>query len=213
MKQSSDLKRVLETGDRSKNKVRMKGPIMGQRNFLRNICFASWVVAGIVLFTGCDNVGNIDIVKRSILSDIDHSLSIGDALDKYKYFTRTEWTEFETDNGRKVVEFKGYYNMWDGVLRVQFILNKDLMEDEDGLSFRVGYMEVGLTHYNGSRKTKKCDYYVLGEIYKNEKLHMEDVESWRGKSERGGSVDVKLRNIGGVNAIWRHYGDGTDEFE
>jgi hypothetical protein len=161
----------METVDHSKNEARLKSRIRGKRNFYWNLYFSVLIVSDIQLLTSCNHFGNINTVKRSILSDIDHSISIGDALDKYKYFTKTTWEEFETDQGRRVVEFKGYYNMWEGVLRMQFILNKDLVKDEDGLSFRVGYMEASCKHYNGSVINARVDYRQLETVYRNAALH------------------------------------------
>jgi hypothetical protein len=176
MKQSSDLNRVKETGEFPKNEASLKRPIMGKKNFLRNICFASWVVASIVLFTGCNS--NTSIVKKSILIDIDHSLSIGDALDKYKYFTRTEWREFKTEQGRNVVEFKGHCHKWNGIVMIQFILNTDLIEDSDGLNFRVGYKEVSIDGFSGKRCVAQASDNLIYKIYRNKVMGYGDDDTW-----------------------------------
>jgi len=51
----------------------------------------------------------IDFVKTGTL-DLDDSVTVGDALDGYQYFGRTEWSYFETSQKRRIVEFKGYYD-------------------------------------------------------------------------------------------------------
>jgi hypothetical protein len=77
-------------------------------------------------------------VKQSVFKD-EASMKIGEALDNYKYFKKTEWTEFTTKQGKEVVEFNGYYNQNDIVVRIQFIINKDRQEDADGVNFRIGF--------------------------------------------------------------------------
>jgi hypothetical protein len=167
MKQSSDLNSVKETGDHSKNEANQKSTIMDKRNFLRNICYASWVVIGIILFTGCNYLGDIGMVKRSILSDLDHSITIGDALENYKYFKKTEWTNFTTEQGRKIVEFRGYYTKWDAVVTIQFVLNVDLHPDREGLSFKVGHVGMTGTNRHGKEDTVTGRYITLRYIYNN----------------------------------------------
>jgi len=75
------------------------------------------------------SVGNTAVIKKSIL-DTDYSISIGDALDNYKYFTKTEWKEFKTSQGKEIVEFEGNYSKNDVIVIIQFILNKNMKENE-----------------------------------------------------------------------------------
>lgn len=58
----------------------------------------------IVGFVGCGD--NISLVKNGTL-ELDKSITIGQAFDKYKYFKNTEWKELVTDNGKKIVQVDG----------------------------------------------------------------------------------------------------------
>jgi hypothetical protein len=167
MKEGSNLNSVMVAGDHSNNKTRLKSPLMGKRNFLLNICSASWVAAALILLTGCDGFGNIGTVKSSILRDLDHSITIGDALDKYKYFTKTEWKEFKTDQGRKIVEFNGFYNKWDAVVTIQFLLNVDLDKDEEGVNFRLSYVGMHGINSDGIINESGGNMETLKWIWKN----------------------------------------------
>ena len=50
-------------------------------------------------------------VKSCVFETIDDSITLGDAFDKYKFFKSTKWESFEDDQGRKVVEFVGEFEM------------------------------------------------------------------------------------------------------
>jgi hypothetical protein len=137
MKKSRHLNSVMDAGNHTKNEASVKSPVMGKQNFFQKICFALWIMAGIVFVTGCKStgnkaIGNIETVKRSILNDIDDSKTIGDALDKYKYFTKTDWSEFESEDGRKGVEFTGKYYKCSGIVTMIFVLDDKNGENEDG---------------------------------------------------------------------------------
>jgi hypothetical protein len=54
--------------------------------------------------------GSIDSVKNGTLA-IDPSITVGDALDGYKYFDDIEWEEFTDSQGREIVEFKGIFDL------------------------------------------------------------------------------------------------------
>jgi len=122
----------------------------------------------LVLFSACSE-SNTELVQNSILQDVDYSISIGDALDNYKYFTNTEWREFTTSQGREIVEFKGHYFKNDVIVRIQFRLNKDLMEDDEGVSFRVGYQCYSYVTFDGEKREYK-DSYLIEQIYKNKEI-------------------------------------------
>lgn len=49
----------------------------------------------------------IDLVKTGYL-DQDKSAPVGKILEGYSFFARTEWEVFETKQGKKIVEFRGY---------------------------------------------------------------------------------------------------------
>jgi len=122
----------------------------------------------IVIFSSCSS-SNTDFVKDSVLADFDRSISIGDALDNYKYFTSSEWDEFTTSQGREIVEFKGYYFKNNVVVKIQFRMNKDLQEDADGASFIINYQGYIYTTENGEQREKK-DNSLIREIYNNREI-------------------------------------------
>lgn len=49
----------------------------------------------------------IDLVKTGYLSQ-DQSAPVGKILEGYRFFTSTQWEVFETKQGKRVVEFRGY---------------------------------------------------------------------------------------------------------
>ena len=96
-----------------------------------------WIMTTILMLvlSGC---GNTNIVKDGIL-DLDKSISVGEAFDRYKYFKNVTWDDFKADNGRDIVEVQGtlsqsYINeknqiiqnkLKNVILTVQFQINKD----------------------------------------------------------------------------------------
>ncbi len=108
------------------------------------------------MITGCSD---IDTVKDGTLN-FDNSITVGEAFDKYSYFTSTNWKNFETSNGRKIVEVTGDFNNeyiklmgWtkqfaQASLTVQFKINKDDTFEVSAIGFNV----VGM---NG--ETKEID--------------------------------------------------------
>jgi len=109
-----------------------------------------------LMITGCSDV---DTVKDGTLN-FDNSITVGEAFDKYSYFTSTSWKNFETSNGRKIVEVTGDFNNeyiklmgWtkqfaQASLTVQFKINKDDTFEVSAIGFNV----VGM---NG--ETKEID--------------------------------------------------------
>ncbi len=59
------------------------------------------VLLAIIILNGCGS--NIDTVKKSTLK-IDETITVGDTIDNYKMCSAVSWREFETDNGRQIVE-------------------------------------------------------------------------------------------------------------
>ena len=157
---------TMETDTTSKNRCDSKSQ-MSKKNFLRKACVAL-LVANIVFLSGCNYFSNTERIKRGIYG-IDYSISIGDALDNYKYFTKTEWKEFTTSQGREVVEFKGYYFKNDVVVKIQFRLNKDLKEDKDGSNFDVGYQSYSYLSKSGEKREIE-DKKLIDKIYKNKEI-------------------------------------------
>ena len=55
------------------------------------------IFVAILFFSGCSD--NISIVKNSVLLTND-SITIGDAIEKWKVCNSVKWSEFTSDNGR-----------------------------------------------------------------------------------------------------------------
>ena len=140
----------------------------------KSICFLLCIV---LLYSCTSFLSNTELVKDAIYEE-DYSISIGDALDNYKYFTRTEWKEFTTEQGRDIVEFRGFYFKNDVMVRIQFILNKDLQEDTEGANFRIGYQCYSYVTYDGEKKEVK-NSYLIEKIYKNKEIQQLSYENLR----------------------------------
>ena len=118
--------------------------------------------------TGCSDVGT---VKNGTLN-FDNSITVGEAFDKYNYFSDTDWEDFETSNGRKIVQVTGEFNEnyikkmgWTkqfekASLIVQFKINKDD-------TFEISAIGLEATDLKG--KTKKVD---LGKGMSTRQLNM-----------------------------------------
>jgi hypothetical protein len=133
-----------------------------------------------VIFIGCSR--DESVVKNGTL-DFDKSITVGQAFDKYKYFSSTKWKSFSTDNGKKIVEVEGVFKneylqhmAWEDQfasvsLIVQFTINKDDTFEISALAFDV------LTR-NGDKKrqdigeslTTKQFNTFLKELYNNKPL-------------------------------------------
>ncbi len=59
-----------------------------------------------LILTGCGS--DISTVKDGAMH-FDNSITVGDAFDKYGYFKSTDWSSFETANGRSIVEVTGVF--------------------------------------------------------------------------------------------------------
>lgn len=64
----------------------------------------SIVLLLVSIVSGCQ--GKVDQVKNMVW-DADKSLTLGKALDNYKYFEKREWSAKKTDNGKEYIEFIG----------------------------------------------------------------------------------------------------------
>lgn len=64
----------------------------------------SIVLLLVSIVSGCQ--GKVDQVKNMVW-DADKSLTLGKALDNYKYFEKREWSAKKTDNGKEFIEFIG----------------------------------------------------------------------------------------------------------
>lgn len=109
-------------------------------------------ITGLLVYVGIFSImdsGDVGIVKNGTLA-IDKNITIGQAFDNYSHFKNSEWQSFETENGRRIVQFDGEFKLPESdnleftrmVLIVQFTINKDD-------TFKVQAVEVRLTLKNG----------------------------------------------------------------
>lgn len=76
-----------------------------------------FAVAALLLLSACfksEAEQAIDRVKTGYL-DQDKSAPVGKILEGYSFFARTEWEMFETKQGKKIVEFRGYSPLADNL--------------------------------------------------------------------------------------------------
>ena len=64
----------------------------------------SCIIIALFLFTGC-NTSPVEQVKNGTLND-NKSTTIGKSFDNYQYFISPEWKYFETEQGKKIVQFE-----------------------------------------------------------------------------------------------------------
>lgn len=60
-----------------------------------------------MLISGCDKIksftsSDVSLVKDGVL-EMDKSLTVGKAIDNYKYFKKTQWKALKTENGKRMV--------------------------------------------------------------------------------------------------------------
>ena len=129
-----------------------KQPFIWQNAFITVGIF----VVSFYAFSTFGGNSTIESVKSGTL-DLDESLTVGEAFESYDYFTDVEWTTFETDRNRILVEVTGTYvddflartskedkdKPKKALLVVQFAVNRD------GESFNVKYLGIeGITEDN-----------------------------------------------------------------
>jgi len=133
----------------------------------------------VIFIIGC---GKVSTVKNGVLN-FDKSITVGEAFDKYSYFSDTDWTDFETSNGREIVQVTGTFNDkymkqkgWTkqfskAFLIVQFKVNKDN-------TFAISAIAVKFITLEGKTKeidmSKRLSTYqfnlMLKELYNDEPL-------------------------------------------
>ena len=129
------------------------------------------------LIAGCEKSDSsyISLVKNGTL-EMDKSLTIGNAIDNYKYFIKPKWDLLKTENGKKVVvatctmdtsnitfdvkNIKGLY------MQFNFLTNVDKTFDLDWCGVGVKY-EDGSTLEPGSKIDLKQCKESLKHIYGN----------------------------------------------
>ncbi|MBS9774474.1 MAG: hypothetical protein KGV59_04875 [Tenacibaculum sp.] len=122
------------------------------------------------IFTSC-NFSNIDMVKDKVFDELDPSLSLGEVLETYKYFTKTEWEERESERGRKLVQFVGYYsyNEKNHIVKMIFIINETEYDFVLGGEFYKPLNRQGVDYFIPNM-SDRADFSFLYNIYKNQPL-------------------------------------------
>ena len=142
-----------------------------------------------LIFSGCFE-SDISSVKNSTY-DFDKSITIGNAFDNYKYWKKVgnkgidpSWSSFETDGGRRIVQFTANYNKeflklvptydysFDGFkYKIQWSINDDSTFQEHHQSssghWKVGKLKGQWTEFRS--KTKKEMISAIRAIYQNQK--------------------------------------------
>jgi hypothetical protein len=138
------------------------------------------IVFAILMISGCSD--DVSTIKNGTL-EFDKSITVGQAFDKYKYFSSTKWKSFSTDNGRKIVEVKGDFKneylkhmRWEdqfasASLLVKFTINKDD-------TFEISALALDFLTRNGDKKrqdiganlTARQLNTLLSELYNNKPI-------------------------------------------
>ncbi len=139
----------------------------------------------IVVSTGCDKAksltnSDVSIVKNGTL-EFDKSITVGQAIDKYRYFTKTDWESMKEENGRRIVQTTAQIDITkypevnkikipdlkSAFFKFQFVINQDK-------TFQIGWCGFG-AEMNAGKKIEpdktvnllQC-MNTLREIYANE---------------------------------------------
>ena len=84
-------------------------------------------------------------VKSCVFESIDDSITLGNAFDNYKFFKTTTWESFEDDQGRRVVEFVGEFDM------KKFLFVQNLKAMMEGLTEKQ-FEEITGEKYNANNQ-------------------------------------------------------------
>lgn len=122
------------------------------RKNYRNIIQLIILTVTLFCLAGCDVVSQ---VKEGVLA-FDKSVTVGQALDGYQYFTSTNWSSFETSQGKTIVECSGDIKNSSMKLTIQFQINKD---DTFGLAY------AGL--WQGEEEISRGGLRYLRNVYEN----------------------------------------------
>ncbi len=144
------------------------------------LCKFLFILLSVVIISGCSD--DVKTIKNGTL-EFDKSITVGQAFDKYKYFSSTKWKSFSTDNGRKIVEVQGTFKneylqhmRWEdkfasASLIVQFKMNQDDTFQISAIAFdfltRNGDKQKGDI---GANLTVRQFNNFLKELYNNEPL-------------------------------------------
>lgn len=157
----------------------------------RFVCYTS-VLA--FLFAGCSKPDPLNIVKNGALN-FDKSVTVGNALDNYKYFGASKWNTFEDSQRRTIVEFRAPFLLakFVGAKIDQFEITSEMLQGVrsklrdseftyvaqfkigiDGTSFELAYSATKLvgTHPDTGKQVEKDvpdeNFQELKRIYQNQ---------------------------------------------
>ncbi len=129
---------------------------------MRKVVMMLMLVLGLAVLTGCGSSDPISIVKNGTMYGYEE-ITVGQAFDNWKRVKSYEWTKFETNNGKVIVQWKGIRDVsWYSVLIVQWAINVDG-------GFKLNYM--GDEFFNTAGDTKSRPMHdipgYLSIIYRN----------------------------------------------
>ncbi|MCP4177688.1 MAG: hypothetical protein GY756_07970 [bacterium] len=133
--------------------------------------FLAVAIIAILFLNGCllnaTKKNAINIVQDSTLQNY-KNLTIGEALNNYKYFEKKEWKSYKTDKGRIFVPFTGETDT-NGLLFL-FVVNKD---NKVSIYTILTYYTIGPR--NEINLNQKFWHKVISPIYNNEYAIFSDV--------------------------------------
>jgi len=146
------------------------------------ICIVALLVMS-VFMAGC-NSENVEAVRNDYYGS-DSSLTIGQAVDTYKYTKKAVWEDFEEERGRDAVVLKLHLkdykiedsiDVLDGVLSIGFIkvmANKDHKFEAHDFQFKCNVVGPGVPEpkpltFDDINRAKS--FIILNCIYKNQKI-------------------------------------------
>jgi len=77
---------------------------------MKTIGLIAEIIAIVGVFVGCGGSDPISVVKGGTL-EFDESVTVGGALEGYKYFDDCSWSKLEDSQGRQIVEFRGHLDL------------------------------------------------------------------------------------------------------
>ena len=76
---------------------------------MKRTTFACYGFLLAIIVSGCLSSDPIQMVKKGTL-EFDKSVTVGNALNGYKYFNSTKWTSFQDSQKRTIVQFDATYD-------------------------------------------------------------------------------------------------------
>lgn len=176
-----------------------------------------------VSLSACDKISSdVSIVKNGTL-EFDKGLTVGQAIDKYKYFKHTTWEAVKTENGKRVVNVTGELDvsryphlntdeiphLKSAYIKFQFVINQDK-------TFEMKWCGLGAERNDGDKiepderiNLVKC-MNTLKEIYNNEPKEASAEQKAAIKaaaSEREGCAELQSAMRNSKTLMEAHFAD------